>query len=62
MNQIHKYGTRFSYLDRKPFCRTNIRKFSVTFQAPRFFNTVADEIRHAPGVSLFQSRLKNFLF
>ena len=62
MNQIHKYGTRFSYLYRIPSCRTNIREFSATFQAPRYFNTLADEIRDAPSVSLFQSRLKNFLF
>ena len=62
MNQIHKYGTRFSHLYRIPSCRTNIRKVLATFQAPRFFNTLADEIRDAPSVSLFQSRLKNFLF
>ena len=51
MNQIHKYGTRFSYLYRIQCCRTIIRKFSATFQAPRFFNTLADEIRDAPSFS-----------
>ena len=57
MNEIHKHGARFSYLYRIPSCQTNIRKFSATFQALRFFNTLADEIRDAPSVSLFQSRL-----
>jgi hypothetical protein len=62
MNQIHKYDTRFSHLYHIPFCRTNIRKFSAIFQAPKFFNTVDGDIHDAPSVSLFQSRLKHFYF
>ena len=62
MNQIHKYDTRFSHLYHIPFCRTNIRTFSAIFQAPKFFNTLDGDIRDAPSVSLFQSRLKHFLF
>ena len=62
VNQIHKYDTRFSNLYHIPFCRTNIRKFSAIFQAPKFFNTLHGDIRDAPSVSLFQSRLKHFLF
>ena len=62
MNQIHKYDTPFSHLYHIPFCRTNIRKFSTIFQAPKFFNTVDGDIHDAPSVSLFQSRLKHFYF
>ena len=32
--QLHSYGTRSSELFHLPQCRTNIRKFSISFQGP----------------------------
>ena len=34
--QVHSYGTRSSELFYLPQCRTNIRKFSISFQGPKF--------------------------
>ena len=31
--QVHSYGTRYAL----PFCRTNLRKFSVSFQGPTYY-------------------------
>ncbi len=59
--QIHNYNTRSSNLYYLPFCRTNIRKFSVNYQAPKFFNTLDCDVRDIASVSLFQIKLKNYL-
>ena len=61
-SQVHNYNTRHSDLYHIPFCRTNIRKFSVSYQAPKFFNTLSYDVRNASSVSLFQSKLKKYLF
>ena len=34
--QVHSYGTRSSEHFYLPQCRTNIRKFSISFQGPKF--------------------------
>ena len=61
--QVHSYGTRnsnseLSYL---PQCRTNIRKFSISFQGPSFYNSLSPEIRNATSTASFCSKLKAFL-
>ena len=38
--QVHSYGTRSSEHFYLPQCRTNIRKFSISFQGPKFFNSL----------------------
>ena len=38
-HQFHSYGTRSSELFYLHQCRTNIRKFSISFQGPKFFNS-----------------------
>ena len=35
--QVYSYGTRSSELFYLPQCTTNIRKFSISFQGPKFF-------------------------
>ena len=37
---LYQLGTCHSDLYHIPFCGTNIRKFSVSYQAPKFFNTL----------------------
>ena len=61
--QVHSYGTRSSnselyYL---PQYRTNIRKFSISFQGPNFYNSLSLEIRNATSTASFCSKLKAFL-
>ena len=42
-------------------CRTNIRKFSISFQGPNFFNSLSFEIRNATSTTSFCCKLKAFL-
>ena len=51
--QVHSYGTRSSELFYLPQCRTNIRKFSISFQGPKFFNSLSFEIRNATNTASF---------
>ena len=60
-NQVHGYNTRSSNKFYIPFCRTNIRKFSVFYQGPVFFNKLNAFICDAPSLYSLQSRVKNFL-
>ena len=60
--QVHNYHTRNASLYLLPFCRTNIRKFSVIYQAPNFFNTLCQDIRQASTVTSFQNKLRKYLF
>ena len=59
--QVHSYGTRSSELFYLPQCRTNIRKFSISFQGPNFYNSLSPEIRNATSTTSFCSKLKAFL-
>ena len=60
-SQIHSYKTRNSNLFYIPYCRTNLRKFSIRFQGPTFFNSLSREIQSSESISLFGKRLKKFL-
>ena len=60
-NQIHGYNTRSSNRFCIPFCRTNMRKFSVFYQGPVFFNKFNYDIRNATSLYSFQSNLKKYL-
>ena len=59
--QVHSYGTRSSELFYLPQCRTNISKFSISFQGPNFYNSLSPEIRNATSTASFCSKLKAFL-
>ena len=52
-SQIHSYNTRNSNLFHIPYCRTNLRKFSIRFQAPTFYKSLSREIQNSESVSLF---------
>ena len=58
---IHSYNTRSKNSFRLPYCRTNVRKFSLCFQGPKIFNSLSSEIQNASGTALFNSKLKSFL-
>ena len=59
--QVHSYGTRSLEHFYLPQCRTNIGKFSISFQGPKFFNSVSFEIRNATSTASFGCKLKAFL-
>ena len=40
-----------------PYCRTNVRKFSLRFQGPKIFNSLSSEIQNASSIALFNSKL-----
>ena len=60
-NQIHSYNTRNACSFHLPLCRTNIRKFSVVYQGPKFFNSLTPEIAFSSSLSAFKKKLKEFL-
>ena len=59
-NQVHSYNTRGSNQFYIPFCRTNIRKFSIIYQGPVFFNKLGSDIRNSLSLCCFQSKIKNY--
>ena len=38
-SQFHNYNTRNSHALHLPYCRTNVKKISVFFQGPKFYNS-----------------------
>ena len=60
-NSIHSYNTRHASFYRLPLCRTNIRQFSISFQGPKFFNTLSSEIKNSLTLMSFKYKLKDFL-
>ena len=57
-SQIHSCNKRNSSLFYIPYYRTNLRKLSIRFQGPTFFNSLSREIQNSENISLFGKRLK----
>ena len=57
-NQMHSYNTRKSNAFHIFPCRTNLRRFAIRFQAPKFFNSLPDNIKNAVSISHFKTKLK----
>ena len=59
---VRSFNTRSKNSFRLPYCRTNVRKFSLHFQGPKVFNSLSSEIQDASSSSaaLFNSKLKSF--
>ena len=45
---------------RLPYCRTDVREFSLRFQGPKIFISLSSEIQNASGTALFNSKLESF--
>ena len=58
-NQIHSYNTRNSNCFYIFPCRTNIRRFSIRFRGPQFYNSLNQEIQNCESVGLL-SKLFHF--
>ena len=61
-NQVHGYNRLSSNKFYIPFCRTNIRKFSVFYQDPVFFNKLKAFIVKPPPYIRPNPELKTFFF
>ena len=57
---VHSYNTRNKNSFRLPYCRTNVKKFSLRFQGPKIFYVLTSEIQNASSTALFNSKLKSF--
>ena len=56
--QVHSYATRYATDFHLPFCRTNLRKFSVSFQGPTYYNSIENDIKESNSLHLFKTKLK----
>ena len=61
-SQIHTYYSRNSHAFRLPFCRTNIKQFSVFYQGPKFYNSLDIDIMNSSSTASFKKALKSSLF
>ena len=59
-SQIQTYYSRNSHAVRLPFCRTNIKQFSVFYQGPKFSLDI--DIINSSSAASFKKALKSFFF
>ena len=45
-----------------PFCRTNLRKFFVSFQGPTYYNSLEDDIKESISLHSFKTKLKKKIY
>ena len=43
------------------FCRTNTRQFSVSYQGPKYFNSLDNDKCNSISLSFFKIGLKNYI-
>ena len=57
------YATRHANDFHLPSCRTNLRKFSVSFQGPTYYNSIENDIKESNfDLHLFKTKLKKKLY
>ena len=59
--QVRSYATRYANDFHLPFCRTNLRKFSVSFQGPTYYNPLENDIIESNSLHSFKTKLKKKL-
>ena len=60
--QVHSYATRYVNDFHLPFCRTNLRKFSVSFQGPTYYDSLENDIKESNSVHSFKAKLEKKLY
>ena len=60
-DQLHSYNTRSSSKFHLPLCASNIRKFSVQFQGPKFFNSLPVKLTNCLTIFSFKTKLRYYL-
>ena len=58
VNQVHHYNKRSSNNFYTRFCKTKIQQFSVSYQGPKFFNTLSSDMQKTYSLQSFQNKLK----
>ena len=56
--QVHSYAIRYANDFHLPFRRTNLRKFSVSFQGPTYYNSLENDIKESYSLHSFKTKLK----
>ena len=62
LNKLNSATIGLPYCFHIPKCRTNIRKFSISYQGPKFFNSLSTVIQSANSLASFLIKLKTALF
>jgi len=59
---VHSYATRYANDFHLPLCGTNLRKFSVSFQGPTFYNSLNNDIKESTSLHSFETKLKKNIY
>ena len=54
--------TRTIFIFHFSSCRTNFRKFSVSFQGPTYYNSIENDIKESNSLHLFKTKLKKKMY
>ena len=57
-SQVHSYQTRQANYFRIPYFRTNIREFTIAYQGPKFWNSIATKLKLISSMKIFEINLK----
>ena len=60
VHDVHSYNTRSSTLYNIPAVRTNSMKTSMTFRAPKLWNSLPTVLRQSPSLTSFKFHVKQF--
>ena len=60
-HQVHSYNTRSLNKFRLPLCKLNIRKFSIQFQGPKYYNSLSPELLNCFSIHSFKAKFKFYL-
>ena len=52
--QVHSYAVRYASDFHLPFCRTNLHKFSVSFQGPTYYNSLENDIEESNSEVIYK--------
>ena len=56
--QIHNYATRYANDFHLPFCRTNLRIFSVSFQGPTYNNSLENDVKESNSLHSIHNEIE----
>ena len=59
-SQVHRYDTRTAGIYRVHSCRTNIKKFTILYQGPGFWNCLPASITNLSSFSTFKNKVLEF--
>ena len=60
-SHVHSYLTRQANHYKIPYCRTNIMKFSIAYQGPKFWNSLPPTLKANSSLKTFKAKLKRHL-